>query len=665
MSTENEARHLLMSAWEYGFFETPGCKSDRQHPSVLWATKGESLFDTRSVKSSIIPEFDSGNSNEIDICCRRSSRNHEAKSRAQTAKMLYSQLCRFDCDPYLLVTPFCFGAEGGVAADLAQPFRVVVHPQCSLLCEIHSHLSDAEVIGLLAGRWDEETRILFVQLPFPCISTSAVANNGSTDVEMDPEAEYKARQKAESMGLQIIGWYHSHPKFRPNPSVIDIFNQQQYQSVLKDQPFLGLIISPYDKDCVDNSALHQWFVVKRYDDDVSTGEVYMPVKIDIEMQCYLQDIGEPILLDNELAEMLHNCNPITPVIDIQVETPVPVCDNVASVINIDENIGEENDHYPQRKKKKQSVVKEEQLSILILTDSTIDTDDKLTASTTSQENTSSTTELTRTISNASLNAEISPDSSRRSGRTKKPSEALLLMVEQKDQVFNERLPPKPLKIKTESLQRKTKKLNDTANSPPPITQKTNDSMPEKQAKTKEKRSEKRIGKKRKASESAALSEAIAVPIIAEIVVAKSRKLSLEETGPTLYNSIICSLNHPLLDSAFEGRRLLLATPLELQHVATLCLAMGFYYSRFKYRSEINSPWKGKRKLDKIIESSLYWLSFFQPVDASPANSPTVTSVILQRFAERVAGFFAACWSDYSGSTGKLRKGNKKASGSLS
>ena len=89
-----------------------------------------------------------------------------------------------------------------------------MHPQVGLITDIHSHLCEAEVIGLLAGKYDKEMRTIFVQFPFPCTSTDRHGDDGSTDVELDPVAEITVRETIKELGLEVVGWYHSHPKFK-------------------------------------------------------------------------------------------------------------------------------------------------------------------------------------------------------------------------------------------------------------------------------------------------------------------------------------------------------------------------------------------------------------------------------------------------------------------
>ena len=48
-------------------------------------------------------------------------------------------------------------------------------------------------------------------------------------------------------GLILVGWYHSHPTYQPDPSIQDISNQLKYQSILQHEgapygPCLGIIV---------------------------------------------------------------------------------------------------------------------------------------------------------------------------------------------------------------------------------------------------------------------------------------------------------------------------------------------------------------------------------------------------------------------------------------
>ena len=66
-------------------------------------------------------------------------------------------------------------------------------------------------------------------------------------VEIDPVDLAKASEKAEAVGLRIVGWYHSHPHITVHPSHVDLATQYNYQSHL-DTHFFGLIFSVFNYD---------------------------------------------------------------------------------------------------------------------------------------------------------------------------------------------------------------------------------------------------------------------------------------------------------------------------------------------------------------------------------------------------------------------------------
>lgn len=63
------------------------------------------------------------------------------------------------------------------------------------------------------------------------ISAAEPCNSVSTGLqcEMDPVSQTQACDVLSSLGLSVVGWYHSHPTFHPNPSVRDINTQDQFQ----------------------------------------------------------------------------------------------------------------------------------------------------------------------------------------------------------------------------------------------------------------------------------------------------------------------------------------------------------------------------------------------------------------------------------------------------
>ncbi|EWM27712.1 JAB1/Mov34/MPN/PAD-1 [Nannochloropsis gaditana] len=171
-------------------------------------------------------------------------------------------------------------------ANIAQPFTVKVHPDVPFLCDVHAHLADSEIIGFLAGKFNAEERCLYIQAPFPCRAT-ARSDDGSTDVEMDPGSEIEVREVIGRHGMAVTGWYHSHPTFQPEPSLIDIENQYNYQMLLRDkttavEPFVGLIVGTYDDSYQNPVSLLRYFHVRHIRmGSASNDGVSFPMALDV------------------------------------------------------------------------------------------------------------------------------------------------------------------------------------------------------------------------------------------------------------------------------------------------------------------------------------------------------------------------------------------------
>ncbi|KAG0366345.1 Myb-like, SWIRM and MPN domains 1 [Gamsiella multidivaricata] len=132
--------------------------------------------------------------------------------------------------------------------------------------------SDAmtEVIGLLGGLYDEDERILFILGVYPCRSIST-----GLQCEMDPESDVEARYFFSSKGFVVVGWYHSHPTFEPNPSIRDIENQCEHQAMFRRhgtgvEPFVGVIVSPFDPRNLSFLSKFQFLTVsEEFDENLS------------------------------------------------------------------------------------------------------------------------------------------------------------------------------------------------------------------------------------------------------------------------------------------------------------------------------------------------------------------------------------------------------------
>uniref|UniRef100_A0A8C6TGJ0 Myb-like, SWIRM and MPN domain-containing protein 1 n=1 Tax=Neogobius melanostomus TaxID=47308 RepID=A0A8C6TGJ0_9GOBI len=172
-------------------------------------------------------------------------------------------------DPFKLIPCRTFGD------DVQEPFQIIVCAETLLIMDMHAHVSRGEVIGLLGGTYNEEDKILKICVAEPCNSVST-----GMQCEMDPVSQTLACDSLSSLGLSVVGWYHSHPSFHPNPSVRDIHTQDQFQSYFSrgGAPFIGMIVSPYDPANPSPHSQTTCLLVKEtHDESVSQK---MPYKFD-------------------------------------------------------------------------------------------------------------------------------------------------------------------------------------------------------------------------------------------------------------------------------------------------------------------------------------------------------------------------------------------------
>lgn len=166
-----------------------------------------------------------------------------------------------------LVKPQAFMGLPGSGAPLAQPFTVDMSSWALLAMDFHAHLSSYEVIGLLGGTWNPDTRQLVVIEAYAC--RRAEGSDAATSVELDPAAQVEVQHLMEQKGQKCVGWYHSHPVFEPSPSQKDMDNQRNYQALFrcektKLEPFLGIIVGPYDVNMPHPLSVITAFVVQQH-----------------------------------------------------------------------------------------------------------------------------------------------------------------------------------------------------------------------------------------------------------------------------------------------------------------------------------------------------------------------------------------------------------------
>ncbi|KAL0481001.1 hypothetical protein AKO1_013651 [Acrasis kona] len=123
-----------------------------------------------------------------------------------------------------------------------KPYSVVVDQ--SVLAGILDHVySDHvnEVIGMLGGHFNEELNIVHVRHYYACIRD--VENIAVDGVECDENEFVRASILFSENNMNFMGWYHSHPRIPPFPSMKDLAMQREMQS--QAPCAFGIICSAY------------------------------------------------------------------------------------------------------------------------------------------------------------------------------------------------------------------------------------------------------------------------------------------------------------------------------------------------------------------------------------------------------------------------------------
>ncbi|XP_036033659.1 histone H2A deubiquitinase MYSM1 isoform X5 [Onychomys torridus] len=182
-----------------------------------------------------------------------------------------SKLPKSSLDPFQLI-PCNFFSE-----EKQEPFQVKVASEALLIMDLHAHVSMAEVIGLLGGRYSEAEKTVEVFAAEPCNSLST-----GLQCEMDPVSQTQASETLALRGYSVIGWYHSHPAFDPNPSLRDIDTQAKYQSYFSrgGAKFIGMIVSPYNRS---NPLPYSQITCLVISEEVSPDGAYrLPYKFEVQ-----------------------------------------------------------------------------------------------------------------------------------------------------------------------------------------------------------------------------------------------------------------------------------------------------------------------------------------------------------------------------------------------
>lgn len=156
----------------------------------------------------------------------------------------------------------------------SQKFMVKLNLATLLHMDFHAHSSTSEVMGLLGGYWFPDTNILKIVHYEPCKNQAG----STTHCDMCPVSQARASSIINNMDLTILGWFHSHPTFAPEPSQQDLDTQRLVQKWIgQDKPCIGIILSPFTRR--GTSSPWTCMTVENF----GNNEIYLPYKLETEI----------------------------------------------------------------------------------------------------------------------------------------------------------------------------------------------------------------------------------------------------------------------------------------------------------------------------------------------------------------------------------------------
>lgn len=125
--------------------------------------------------------------------------------------------------------------------------HVKLTSQCARSLVSHALTTEnEEVLGLLLGHYIEKDIDGLGGSVIVCGTHILRRHDKRPDrVEVTSSDLSLASQYAESLGLVVVGWYHSHPHITLHPSHVDLNTQHLYQYL--NEKFIGIIISCFNK----------------------------------------------------------------------------------------------------------------------------------------------------------------------------------------------------------------------------------------------------------------------------------------------------------------------------------------------------------------------------------------------------------------------------------
>lgn len=138
-------------------------------------------------------------------------------------------------------------------------------------------MSLSEVMGLVGGYWNPLNRNLTIVQYEPCKNIAS----SSTHCDMCPITQARATENLHSKGLAVLGWFHSHPTFAPEPSHQDMETQLSVQQWIgSDKPCIGVILSPFSAHGALIASPFRCMIVDKKE---NFEDQFVPYKLKVEL----------------------------------------------------------------------------------------------------------------------------------------------------------------------------------------------------------------------------------------------------------------------------------------------------------------------------------------------------------------------------------------------
>uniref|UniRef100_A0A182MSL5 MPN domain-containing protein n=1 Tax=Anopheles culicifacies TaxID=139723 RepID=A0A182MSL5_9DIPT len=188
-----------------------------------------------------------------------------------------------------------------------QPFLVTVSTSTLLVMDFHCHLTNYEVCGYLGGTWDINAHNLSITHAFPC-------RNTRHDRDKAALCELQIQKLMIKKNINLVGWYHSHPRFPVQPTLRDCDAQLDYQIRMRGPteasyiPCIGFIcckwlelennVAPYDDQntALESSVMSFWVMPPPENRPAEYGRPMLMSYTLIQDETLSEDVKEEMML---------------------------------------------------------------------------------------------------------------------------------------------------------------------------------------------------------------------------------------------------------------------------------------------------------------------------------------------------------------------------------